>query len=145
MARWRQLSESRLDSYRENAPFMITEIPWHRTVVEGSDVRFTTRVAGGLSQPDYTHRYRWQKSVDGGVTWANAPSTDASLTISTVSLSEDGAWFRCRTRVVQDGTPATVEELFTAPARLTVKAGSIFSDGFETGNTSLWSESVTDG
>jgi parallel beta-helix repeat protein len=70
-------------------PPSITTQPADATVVGGQDATFTVVATGrGLS-------YQWQRSDDGGATWADiAGATSAGYTFSTM-LADDGAQFAC--------------------------------------------------
>jgi hypothetical protein len=64
----------------------ITTQPASLTVAPGVDAAFSVRANGsGLV-------YQWQRSNDGGVTWADlAGQTNASLLLTAVQLADDGA------------------------------------------------------
>jgi hypothetical protein len=71
----------------------ITSQPWNSTVEEPAAGNFTV-TATGLPAPSY----RWQRSYDGGATWADVSAgtggTDATYSTGATSVADHGAKFR---------------------------------------------------
>ena len=79
----------------------IVRQPESVSVVEGEDAVFTVVVSGGV--PPYT--YQWQRLNENGV-WEDIPGANQSqLVIPSVSMSDNGARFRC---VITDSAGDTV-------------------------------------
>ena len=79
----------------------IVRQPESVSVVEGEDAVFTVVVSGGV--PPYT--YQWQRLNENGV-WEDIPGANQSqLVIPSVSMSDNGASFRC---VITDSAGDTV-------------------------------------
>lgn len=71
------------------------------TVQAGASVAFSAR-SEGIDQP----AFQWQRSADGGVSFANiAAATAATYTLARVQFADDGAIFRVE---VRDGSGNTV-------------------------------------
>ncbi len=107
---------NRINTYRNNAAFMLVEVPWHRTIGEGETATFTVKSAGGSG----SHLYRWQRSTNGGASWSALPTTDPNLVgVQQATLEvhnaegRDAGLYRCR--VTDNG-----QSLFTHGARLRV-------------------------
>ena len=79
----------------------IVRQPESVSIVEGEDAVFTVVVSGGV--PPYT--YQWQRLNENGV-WEDIPGANQSqLVIPSVSMSDNGARFRC---VITDSAGNTV-------------------------------------
>ena len=108
----------KVNNYRSHAEFMLTELPWHRTVEEGEEARFSAAAAGGIGN----HRYRWFGSTDGGATFAPLPVNSpyegvktAFLTVPAATAEQSGL-YKCR--VKDDGGAG--KPLWTHPVQLNV-------------------------
>jgi len=70
------------------SPAVITAQPADQSVVAGSTAAFSVTASGAT-------RYQWQRSSDGGASFADlAGSTSATLTLTAVPLADDGHRFR---------------------------------------------------
>lgn len=77
-------------------PITFTTQPQAQSVVAPAQAQFSVVVAGS------TPAYQWQKSIDGGATWANVSgaaysgATTNQLTINPTNATMNGDRFRCR-------------------------------------------------
>lgn len=82
-----------LKVYTPPSPPVITRHPVSLSATVGSNVSFSIEASGEQIS------YQWQYSKNGGTTWKNAPSTNASSKTSTNSFTAsetyDGYQFRC--------------------------------------------------
>jgi hypothetical protein len=91
------------------------------TVQVGSPVSFTAVVVHGTG----TYSYQWQRSSDGGMTFANIPGANATTySIASVNLADNGAVFLA---LAWQGDSAALQ----AKTHLAVSAtpGIVFTDG----------------
>jgi hypothetical protein len=94
-----------------NTPAIITTNPVDGKGCVGTSISFTAAVSG--SSPSY----QWQVSTDGGFNYSNINgATSAILTLSNLSMTQNGNRYRSVATVVSCGT------VFTTPAILTVFA-----------------------
>ena len=101
----------------------ITTQPQDRSITAGNNTTFTV-VATGAPTPTY----QWQSSMDGGGTWSNvAGATSATLTLTNVSVTNNGHQYRCIITNDQDTVTSRA-------ATLTVADGSGNGNGNGNGN-----------
>jgi alpha-tubulin suppressor-like RCC1 family protein len=94
-------------------PPRITQQPDSITVAEGSGATFDVRVVS-----TFDPSYQWQRSNDGGVSFADIPgATQRSFAIGSVAASDTGAQFRVVVAVSGVGTtPSAVATLTVTPS-----------------------------
>ena len=118
----------------KKAPTSITTTPGSQTIKVGESVTFTVVAAG------YNLRYQWQKSTNGGSTYADiADKTTASLTFE-VNLGDD----QNRYRVVVTGDCSTVVSAGAVlTAVLTPTVGTLDSQTICPDTTTAFGTTVT--
>ncbi len=95
----------------------------NQSVTVGQSATFGVTPTKATNLTTATFTYQWQKSTDGGTTWANI-SGATSATYSTATLNDtsgNGAKFRAK--ITQTGTTGTVSPTsfnYSAPATLSV-------------------------
>jgi alpha-tubulin suppressor-like RCC1 family protein len=108
------------------APTIATQ-PQNASVAVGADATFTV-VAAGTSPA-----YQWQRSNDGGTTWADITgATNASYTLSSAQAGDHNAQFRARASngagtVVSNAATLTVTTSPPTTVAARIAAGSDFS------------------
>lgn len=120
----------------------ITDHPRDTTVCAGGNASFSV-VATGIPVT-----YQWQRSTDGGTTWANiSGATAATYTITGVTLAMNGYRFRCEVTGTCDidtsnaavltvnPTPTHTAVAATPAAMCTSTTGSTVITGTATGGT----------
>jgi alpha-tubulin suppressor-like RCC1 family protein len=124
---------------------VITTQPASLTVAPGVDAPFSVRANGnGLV-------YQWQRSNDGGVSWADlAGQTNASLLLTAVQLADDGAQLRVQVSNAAGPTTSAVAVVTVvatppppAPTGSRIAAGYDFSAfGLNPGSGASWGSST---
>ena len=113
-----------------NTPAVVTTNPVDNKSCVGTSVSFTS-AASGSSTP-----YQWQVSTDGGFNYNNiAGATSATLTLSNLSMTQNGNRYRSVVTVASCGSVITTPAILTVFALPVVTASAAPIDQVKPGTT----------
>lgn len=113
-----------------NTPAAVTTNPVEAKGCVGTSVSFTSAASG--SSPTY----QWQVSTDGGFNYINiSGATSATLTLSNLSMTQNGNRYRSVATVVSCGSVNTIPAILTVFALPVVTAAAAPVDQVKPGTT----------